>query len=114
MDGEHRLERRSDRADAVRFESRDVPPLLPLWLGAGLGGSVVAVMIAITLFYPLANRQEYRGPLQQLPQAPRLQVAPGTDLARYDFAKTRELQSTPVPIEAAMRATARQGWGPPK
>jgi len=108
------MSKRSKPTDAVRFERSDVPPLLPLWLGAGLGGSVVVVMIGITLFYPLANRQEFRGPLQHLPQAPRLQVAPGADLAQYDAAKTRELQNTPVPIEQAMRATARQGWGPPK
>lgn len=105
---------RSAAADRARFEPRDVPPLLPLWLAAGLAGFVIAVMLCITFFYPLANRQEYRGPMQRLPPAPRLQIAPGSDLARYDAAKQRELKHAPLPIEAAMRATAAQGWGPPK
>jgi hypothetical protein len=102
------------QARAVRFEASDVPPLLPLWLGAGLGGAVIGVMLAITLFYPLATSQEYRGPLQHLPQAPTLEVAPEAHLAQYDAAKWRELQRAPMPIEQAMRATAEQGWGSPK
>jgi hypothetical protein len=100
--------------DAVRFEEKDVPPLLPLWLAGGLGGFVIIVLVCVTSFYPLADRQEYRGPLQQLPEAPRLQVAPAVDLARYQAAKAKELQTSPVPIDSAMRATAQQGWGPPK
>ena len=108
------MNKHREQADAVRFERSDMPPLLPLWLASGLGASVILVMVCITLFYPLANRQEYRGPMQQLPDAPRLQVAPGADRARYDSVKARELQRSPLPIEAAMRATARQGWGPPK
>ena len=107
-----RKRRRED--SAVRFEAADVPPLLPLWLGAGLGGAVLGVMLAITLFYPLATRQEYRGPLQQLPPAPTLEVAPLSHRANYDATKQRELQQAPVPIEQAMRATAQQGWGPPR
>lgn len=112
MHGE-RLETRSS-SDQVRFEPRDVPPLLPLWLAAGLAACVVLILVCITLFYPLADRQEFRGPMQPLPPAPRLQVAPTADLARYQSAKARELQRTPVPIDAAMRATAQQGWGSPK
>lgn len=99
---------------AVRFEPRDVPPLLPLWLGLGLGSCVLVVVLCITLFYPLAERQQDRGPLQQLPPTPRLEVAPQAERVRYDRSKARELRSTPVPIEQAMQATAREGWGPPK
>ena len=105
---------RTDQDEAVRFEPKDVPPLLPLWLAGGLGGSIVIVLVGITLFYPLADRQQYRGPLQQLPAVPRLQVAPAGDLAQYQAAKAKELQRSAVPIDAAMRATAQQGWGPPK
>jgi hypothetical protein len=106
----------SERTDegAVRFEPKDVPPLLPLWLAGGLGGFVVIVLVAITLCYPLADRQQYRGPLQRLPPAPRLQVAPAGDLAQYQIAKRRELQRSPMSIAEAMRTTAEQGWGPPK
>jgi hypothetical protein len=100
--------------DTARFEPKDVPPLLPLWLAGALGGFVIIVLVGITLCYPLANRQQYRGPLQQLPPAPRLQVAPAGDLAQYRIAKREELQRSPMPIDAAMRATAQQGWGPPK
>ena len=83
------MSRRSAPRGAVRFEPSDVPPLLPLWLGAGLGGCVILVVLCITLFYPLADKQEFRGPLQHLPQAPTLEVAPGEHLARYDAAKAR-------------------------
>lgn len=100
--------------DAVRFEPKDVPPLLPLWLAGGLGGFVIIVLVGITLGYPLANRQEDRGPLQHLPPSPRLQVAPTDDLMTYQRAKARELQHSVVPIDAAMRATAQHGWGPPR
>lgn len=98
----------------ARFEAADVPPLLPLWLGAGLGGCVAVVILCISLFYPLANQQQDRGPLQQLPPAPQLEVSPQAHRARYDADKTRELRTAPVPIEQAMQETARQGWGPPK
>lgn len=102
------------KKNEVRFEPKDVPPLLPLWLACGLGGFVIFVLLGITLFYPLANRQEARGPLERLPPAPRLQVAPANDLAAYRRAKDKELQRSAVPIDQAMRATAHQGWGSPK
>ena len=93
---------------APRFEPRDVPPLLPIWLAAGLAGFVALVFFVIWAGFPLANHQEYRGPMKALPAAPRLQIAPGGDLARYDQAKRRELSRER--IDAAMAATARQGW----
>ena len=102
------------QSSKVRFEPIDVPPLLPLWLGAGLGGCVILVLLGIMLGYPLADSQQYRGPMQPLPPAPRLQVAPAEDLERYQAAKEQELHNGEVPVEAAIRATAQQGWGPPK
>jgi hypothetical protein len=97
---------------SVRFEQRDVPELLPLWLAAGLGGFVAIVLGGITLDYPAANHQQYRGPLRSLAPEPRLQVAPARDLRAYQTSKQRELSGSKVSIDAAMRATARQGWGP--
>lgn len=91
-----------------------MPPLLPLWLAAGLAGCVILVLLGIMLAYPLADSQQYRGPMQPLPPAPRLQLAPAKDLDRYQAAKERELHRTGVPLEAAMQATAKQGWGPPR
>lgn len=112
--GELGAEQSDRKHPQVRFEPSDVPPLLPFWLAAGLGGCVVLVLIGITLGYPLADAQQYRGPMQSLPPAPRLQVSPAQDLAHYRAAKARELKTAPMPIETAMRVTAQQGWGPPK
>jgi hypothetical protein len=52
--------------------------------------------------------------MQALPPAPRLEITPVTERQRYEAAKRKELRTSPLPIEAAMQATARQGWGPPK
>jgi hypothetical protein len=100
-----------DERNAVRYEPKDVPALLPLWLGLGLAGFVAIVFLIIRLGFPLANEQQYRGPLQALPPAPRLQVAPHDDLVRYRQAKHQELKRAGIGIDAAMRETARQGWG---
>jgi hypothetical protein len=108
------MKEHSQERDDVRFEQSDVPALLPLWLACGLGGFVIAVLVCVSSFYPLADRQQYRGPLQHLPPAPRLQVAPAADLQDYRATKAKELKTSPLPIEAAMRATAEQGWGAPK
>jgi hypothetical protein len=100
-----------------RFEPLDVPPLLPFWLGCLIAAFIVAVLIGITIGFPLADRQQSRGPLQPLPPAPQLESAPAAELQRYDSAKRRQLESgkgATMSIEAAMRATAKQGWGPPK
>jgi hypothetical protein len=96
---------------ASRFEPRDVPPLLPLWLGLLLAAFIGAVLLTIDLGYPLATHQQSRGPLQPLPSSPRLETAPHRDLEQYEAAKRKELRSS---IDAAMKATAEQGWGPPK
>lgn len=95
---------------ASRYEPLDVPPFVPFWLGSLIAAFIVAVLVGITIGYPLADRQEYRGPLKALPPAPRLQSAPMADLKRYQAAKQKELKS----VDAAMQATAKQGWGPPK
>lgn len=107
-------ERSDSKLPPARFEVSDVPPLLPLWLAAGLGGCVVMVFVTITLSYSLADHQRSRGPTQPLPPSPTLQVAPATDLQRYQVSKQQELQRGAMPIEKAMRVTAQQGWGPPK
>jgi hypothetical protein len=99
---------------SVRFEPTDVPPLVALGLAAGLAGFIIAVLVGITVSFPLADRQEYRGPLQRLPPAPRLQVAASEELTAYRAAKRKELEQAPLPIDAAMRKTVEQGWGPPR
>ena len=106
-------DRASDDRAAVRFEPRDVPALLPLWLAAGLAGFVIIVLAGIAISFPLADHQQYRGPMQPLPPQPRLQVSPHQDLTDYQNAKKHELQRGDTPIRASMEATARQGWGPP-
>jgi hypothetical protein len=99
-----------------RYEPLDVPPLLPFWLGALLFAFVGGVLLSITLLFPLATHQQYRGPLKRLPTVSRLQSAPQRDLQRYQHAKRRELNGSDgrVAIETAMRETAKQGWGPPR
>ncbi|MGN6848930.1 MAG: hypothetical protein ACTHJK_05585 [Sphingomicrobium sp.] len=98
----------------ARYEPLDVPPWVPFWLGCLLAFSVIGVLVFITIGFPLADHQEYRGPLRALPPAPTLQVAPVMELQRYKAAKLKELDSSQLPIEQAMRETAKQGWGPPK
>jgi hypothetical protein len=101
-----------------RYEPRDEPSLLPFWLGLLIAAFIGGVLLSISVGFPLATHQQYRGPLQALPPAPRLQSAPAADLQRYDAAKRQELEArrgaAEQPIVAAMRATAKQGWGPPK
>lgn len=120
--GEKRIGRNLDSNDqappaaASRYEPLDVPPMLPFWLGALIAGFVILVLVAIAISFPLADRQQSRGPLQPLPPAPRLQTAPVRELQRYEAAKRQELagKGATVPIDAAMQATAQQGWGPPR
>lgn len=88
-----------------------MPPWLPLWLGLLLAASVGGVLLVIDLGYPLATHQESRGPLKPLPPPPTLETAPVRELQRYETAKQHELDPR---IDAAMKATAEQGWGPPK
>jgi hypothetical protein len=99
-----------------RYEPLDVPALLPFWLGLLIAAFVGGVLLSIQLGFPLAVHQERRGPVRPLPPAPRLESAPAAELQRYEAAKRQELagHGTIMPIEQAMRATAQQGWGPPK
>ena len=99
------------RAEAAsRYEPLDVPAWLPFWLGCLLAAFVGGVLLTISIGFPPAVQQQYRGPLKALPPAPRLETAPEADLQRYREAKSEELQG----IDAAMQATANQGWGPPQ
>lgn len=99
-----------------RYEPLDVPAWVPFWLGALLAFFVVAVLVVITIGYPLATHQQNRGPMKELPPAPRLETAPMRELQAYEVAKARELSGARAaePIDQAMRDTAKQGWGPPK
>jgi hypothetical protein len=109
-----RMGRPQGKEQDVRFEPSDVPAFLPLWLAAGLASFIIIVLVGITIGFPLADRQQYRGPMQALPPAPRLQLTPAHDLEAYQAAKRRELRGRNGAIEAAMQDTAKQGWGPPR
>jgi hypothetical protein len=85
-----------------------------LWLACLLAAFVVGVLVAISIGYPLATHQQYRGPLKALPPSPTLQTAPIRDRQKYERAKAQELSKASVPIAEAMNETAEQGWGPPK
>lgn len=87
-----------------------MPALLPLWLGLLIAAFIVGVLVWVTIGFPLADHQQYRGPLKPLAPAPQLETAPVAKRQGYDAAKKQELNS----IAAAMQATAQQGWGPPK
>jgi hypothetical protein len=108
------MRRQQGKEQDVRFEPADVPAFLPLWLAAGLASFVIIVLVGSTIGYPLADEQQYRGPMQALPPGPRLQLTPGQDLEAYQAAKRREFQGSNSAIEAAMHSTAKQGWGPPR
>jgi hypothetical protein len=108
------MRRQQGKEQDVRFEPADVPAFLPLWLAAGLASFVIIVLVGINIGSPLADEQQYRGPMQSLTPAPRLQLTPGQDLEAYQAAKRREFQGSNSAIEAAMHSTAKQGWGPPR
>lgn len=99
-----------------RYEPLDVPAMLPFWLACLLAAFVVGVLLYVSLVFPLATHQPYRGPLKPLPPEPRLESAPAGNLQRYREKKQHELRRSAqrLSIEAAMQATAKQGWGPPK
>lgn len=101
------------------YETRDAPPRLPLYLGAGIGGTVLVVLMLIRLFYPSSARDLPKPDLEHWPPPPALQIAPYADLARLRAAETQRLESygwvdrgrgiVHVPIEDAMRRVAQQG-----
>lgn len=108
----------TDEHDVTEFERSDVPPRLLAWLAALLLGSIAAVLLILSLVFPVALRQQPRGPLRPPPFSPTLQTAPERDLAQYQ-ARERELlgineRAPPgqgrIPIEQAMREVASEGW----
>ena len=110
-------DREHPAAEPPRFEPLDVPPFLPFWLGALIAAFVGGVLLWITIGFPLAVHQESRKPLTRLPPAPQLESAPVRHRLAYEAAKQAELDGrdgSTMSIDAAMRATAQQGWGPPK
>jgi hypothetical protein len=101
------------RDSHARYEVSDVSPLLVMLLALGFALSVAGVIVFVGFAFPSANRPYMRGPTMALPQAPRLQSAPVSELERYRAAKAAELNGAAngtVPIDVAMRETARQGW----
>jgi hypothetical protein len=98
-----------DRGHAIslpRYEPRDVRVRLLIWIAGGFALAIGLVLFVITIAFPIANHQQYRGPLRPLPPTPRLQLAPAQDLQRYRASKKNERDR----IEAAMRVTAAEGW----
>lgn len=109
-----------DTANPADYERSDAPPGLLAALGALIAGTIIALMIALAFLYPNSLRDRPKGPLQSLPPQPRLQVAPRSDLVRYEQAENERLHSygwtdrasgqVHIPIETAMRQVAAQGW----
>lgn len=100
----------------ARYEVRDASLLVVALLAIGLALSVAGVLVMVGLAFPTANRPYMRGPTVALPPAPRLESAPFAELDRYEARKAAELSARGpqrIPIEQAMRQTAKQGWGKP-
>jgi hypothetical protein len=75
---------------------------------------IAGVLVAVRVGYPSSVRPEERGMVGRLPPQPRLETAPRAHLVEYRAAKRRELEAPGrdrETIEAAMRETAKQGWG---
>lgn len=110
----------SDSANPAGFERSDVPPPLLLALAIGFALTVALVMGCLAYGFPRATHDIYKGPIAALPPAPRLQTAPRRDLAAYEAAERRRLNSygwsdraqgrTQLPVEQAMRKVAAEGW----
>jgi hypothetical protein len=110
----------SESANPAGYERSDVPPLLLLALAAGFALTVAIVMSVLAAAYPHSLNDDFKGPVQALPSAPRLQIAPRRDLVAYDAAERRRLQTygwsdraqgrVRVPVDQAMRQVAAQGW----
>lgn len=100
-----------------RYEVRDVSLTVVAILASGLAASIAGVLIMVGFAFPAANRPYMRGPTVALPPAPRLESAPFAELDRYEARKAAELTGRGgpqrIPIEQAMRETAKQGWAKP-
>jgi hypothetical protein len=112
--------RMSDSANPAGYERSDVPPLLLLALAVGFAVTVAIVMAVLAAAYPRSVNDDFKGPIQALPPAPRLQTAPRRDLVAYDAAERRRLDTygwsdrtnlrVRVPVKQAMRQVAAEGW----
>jgi hypothetical protein len=97
-----------------RYEVADVSPFLLFLLACLMAVCIAGVLVAVRIGYPSSVRTEERGMVAPLPPQPRLETAPRAHLVQYRAAKRRELEAsggTRESIEAAMRDTAKQGWG---
>lgn len=110
----------SGSANPADYERSDVPPFVILGLAAGFALTVAIVMAILAAVYPRSLNDDFKGPVQALPPAPRLQTAPRRDLVAYDAAEGRRLQTygwtdraqgrVRVPVAQAMRQVAAEGW----
>ena len=110
----------SDSANPTGHERSDVPPLLLLALAFGFALTVAMIMAVLAAAYPNSLNDDFKGPIQALPPAPRLQLAPRRELVGYDAAQRRRLATygwsdraqgrVRVPVERAMRQVAAEGW----
>src|SRR5579875_620634 len=110
----------SESANPAGYERSDVPPSLLLALALGFALTVAIVMAVLGVAYPRSLNGVFKGPIQALPPAPRLQIAPRRDLVAYDTAERRQLETygwsdraqgrVRVPVDQAMRQVAAEGW----
>ena len=110
----------SESANPAGYERSDVPPFVLLGLAVGFALMVAIIMTVLTAVYPHALDDDYKGPVQALPPAPRLQTAPRRDLVAYDAAERRQLETygwadraqgrVRAPVQQAMRQVAAEGW----
>jgi hypothetical protein len=101
-------------SSSPRYEVADVSPLLLFVLACLMAVCIAGVLLAVRIGYPSSVRTEERGTVAPFPPQPRLETAPRAHLVRYRAAKQRELEASGKnrePIDAAMRDTAKQGWG---
>ncbi|HEX4739579.1 MAG TPA: hypothetical protein VH331_18675 [Allosphingosinicella sp.] len=110
----------SDSANPAGYERSDVPPVVLLALAVGFALTVAIVMIVLAAAYPHSLNDDFKGPTQPLPPAPRLQTTPRSDLVAYQAAERRRLETygwtdraqgrVHEPVSQAMRQVAAQGW----
>ncbi len=117
----------SSPQEAARVETSDIGSRV-IWVGVPLLVGTVALLglLALWLFPGSATDKTLRLPLPVYP-APRLQVDPRADMARFQARELRQLESTGwadrehgivhMPIEMAMDRIASQGiagWPAPE
>jgi hypothetical protein len=112
--------RMSESANPAGYERSDVPPLVLLALAVGFALTVAIVMVVLAATYPRSLSDDFKGPAQALPPAPRLETVPRRDLVAYEAAERQRLVTygwsnraqgrVRVPVRQAMRQVAAQGW----